>query len=167
VTFLGDSPHAQKDRRYVFSVMTEPATKDGVILLVDDNPDDIFLTKRAFGRAGIKHVVKSVGGGAETIAYLAGDAPYDDRVKYPLPALVLLDIKMPAINGFEVLRWLRRQPHLAHLCVVMLTSSDDLKDVNLAYMLGAKSFLVKPLSSWNATDLAHSLENLLAMAGSK
>ena len=145
--------------------MIAPDSTMSVILLVDDNPDDIFLTRRAFERAELRHQVQSVSGGAEAIAYLAGESPFDDRTKYPLPDLMLLDIKMPATDGFEVLRWARRQSHLARLNIVMLTSSDDLRDVNLAYMLGAKSFLVKPLSSWNATDLAHSLENLLATAG--
>jgi CheY-like chemotaxis protein len=143
--------------------MMETAAKQSVILLVDDNPDDIFLTKRAFERAGVPHQVQSATGGAEAIAYLAGDSPFHDRIQYPLPDLMLLDIKMLAVDGFEVLRWVRRQSQLSRLKVVMLTSSDDLRDVNLAYMLGANSFLVKPLNFWNAADLARSLENLLAM----
>lgn len=173
---LGDTPQegsfpplvevftpAPVDRQVVISCVMEPAAKQSVILLVDDNPDDIFLTKRAFDRAGVTHQVPSVTGGAEAIAYLSGDSPFQDRIQYPLPDLMLLDIKMPAVDGFEVLRWVRRQSHLSRLNVVMLTSSDDLRDVNLAYMLGANSFLVKPLNFWNAADLSRSLENLLAM----
>ena len=154
---------APQNRQAVFSSMTEPGAKRSLILLVDDNPDDIFLTQRAFERAGVPHQVRSASGGVEAIAYLAGDPPFQDRIKYPLPDLMLLDIKMPAVDGFEVLRWVRRQSHLSRLNVVMLTSSDDLRDVNLAYMLGANSFLVKPLNFWNAADLARSLESLLAL----
>jgi len=145
--------------------MTESGVKRSVILLVDDNLDDLFLTRRAFERAGVKHEVQSVSSGAEAIAYLAGNSPYDDRISHPLPHLILLDIKMPATGGFDVLRWVRRQPQFVRLCVVMLTSSDDLRDVNQAYMLGANCFLVKPLDFWNAADLSSSIERLLEMNG--
>jgi CheY-like chemotaxis protein len=143
-------------------MLERPATRS-LILLVDDNLDDIFLTKRAFDRAGVNHEVQSLSSGAEAIAYLAGNPPYDDRVKHPLPDLMLLDIKMPATDGFDVLRWVRRQPQFARLCIVMLTSSDDLRDVNQAYMLGANCFLVKPLDFWNAADLSRSIQHLLEM----
>lgn len=145
--------------------MPVPPDTRSVILLVDDNLDDIFLTKRAFQRAELKHLVQSVSSGSDAIAYLSGDSPYADRSVHPLPNLVLLDIKMPAIDGFDVLRWIRRQPQLSRLCVVMLTSSDDLRDVHLAYMLGANCFLVKPLNAWNPSDLSRSLERLLALSG--
>jgi len=95
------------------------------------------------------------------MAYLNGDPPYHDRVKYPLPNLVLLDIKMPGMNGFEVLKWIRHQPSLAGLCVVMLTSSDQIRDANKAYQFGANSFLVKPLDFWNVEELMRSLDLLL------
>jgi CheY-like chemotaxis protein len=145
--------------------MTESAAKRSVILLVDDNPDDLFLTKRAFERAGVKHEVQTLSSGAQAIAYLAGNSPYNDRIKHPMPDLMLLDIKMPATDGFDVLRWVRGQRHFAPLCIVMLTSSDDLQDVNRAYMLGANCFLVKPLDFWNAADLSHSIQHLLQMKG--
>ncbi len=76
--------------------------------------------------------------------------------------MVLLDIKMPGTDGFDVLRWIRHQPQFAPLCIVMLTSSDEIRDVNLAYQLGANSFLVKPLDFWNAAELSRSLGRLLA-----
>jgi DNA-binding response OmpR family regulator len=79
------------------------------------------------------------------IAYLRGDDKYADRRRYPLPGLLLLDLKMPRKNGFEVLQWLREQPEFAQLQVVVLSSSDEIKDINRAYELGANSFLVKPM----------------------
>ena len=145
--------------------MTESAATRSLILLVDDNVDDIFLTKRAFERAGVKHEVQSLTSGAEALAYLSGNPPYENRVRHPLPDLMLLDIKMPATDGFDVLRWVRGQPQLARLRIVMLTSSDDLRDVNKAHMMGANCFLVKPLDFWNAADLSRSIEHLLEMNG--
>lgn len=130
------------------------------ILLVEDNEDDVVLIERAFQRAGLRHLVSSVRSGATAIAYLRGDSPYHDRLAYPLPDLVLLDIKMPGIDGFQVLRWIRSNPEFARLVVVMLTSSDEIRDVNLAYHLGANSFLVKPLDFWNAAELARSISKL-------
>jgi CheY-like chemotaxis protein len=142
--------------------VTEINQKEQPILLIEDNEDDITLIKRAFEQAGLQHAIHSVRFGAEGMAYLKGERPYDDRLKYPLPALVLLDIKMPRINGFEVLKWIREQRDFSRLCVVMLTSSDEIRDVNLAYQLGATSFLVKPLDFWNAGELSRSLGRLLA-----
>ncbi len=130
--------------------------------MVEDNPDDVMLIRRAFERAGVRHPIHRVPSGQEALAYFKGDSPYWDRVTYPLPALVLLDIKMNGTDGFEVLRWIRRQPDFSRLCVVMLTSSDEIRDVNYAYSLGANSFLVKPLDFWNAAELSRSLQRLFA-----
>jgi CheY-like chemotaxis protein len=142
--------------------MAESTTRERVVLLVDDNEDDILLIRRAFERAGLTHHIESVHSGIEAIAYLTGEAPYKDRFRYPLPNMILLDIKMPALDGFEVLRWVRQQQEFSSLCVVMLTTSDQIRDVNHAYQLGATSFLVKPLDFWNAAELSRSLDKLLA-----
>jgi CheY-like chemotaxis protein len=83
--------------------------------------------------------------GEQAIAYLKGEGKYASREEYPLPSLLLLDLKMPRKNGFDVLEWIRQQPGLGSLRVVVLTSSDEIRDVNRAYQLGANSFLVKPL----------------------
>lgn len=144
----------------------EPTEQKASILLVEDNEDDVLLIRRAFERGLVGNPLESVRGGSEAIAYLNGDSPYWDRVKYPLPSLVLLDIKMPGADGFDVLRWIRRQPQFTRLCVVMLTSSDEIRDVNLAYKLGANSFLVKPLDFWNAAELSRSIHQMLAKATS-
>ena len=144
--------------------MTKSGDNGRPILLVEDNQDDIILIKRAFERAGLRHRIQAVTSGLDAMAYLKGEAPYMDRFKHPFPDLVLLDIKMPLTDGFDVLRWIRRQPAFAKLCVVMLTSSDEIRDVNLAYQLGANSFFVKPLDFWNAAELCRSLDLLFAKA---
>jgi CheY-like chemotaxis protein len=123
-----------------------------------------MLVSRAFQRSGLNHSFCSVPSGEEAIAYFKGDFPYSDRIGYPLPVMVLLDIKLTGTNGFDVLRWVRRQPQFGKLCIVMLTNSDQIRDVNYAYSLGANSFLVKPLDFWNAAELLNSLEHLLARA---
>lgn len=132
------------------------------ILLVENNQDDILLILRAFQRAGVTRRIQPVTSGMDAVDYLQGKPPYDDRKKYPSPAMVLLDIKMPGMDGFEVLAWIRQQWEFFQLSVVMLTNSDHIRDVNEAYHLGANSFLVKPLDFENAGELARSLDVLLA-----
>ena len=116
-----------------------------VILLAEDREDDILLIRKAFQQAFINNPLQVVRDGEEAIAYLSGEGKYSNRSEYPLPELMLLDLKMPRMNGFEVLEWIRRQPSLSSLRVVVLTASDLMRDVNTAYKLGANSFLVKPV----------------------
>ncbi|MBA2848957.1 response regulator [Thermosulfuriphilus ammonigenes] len=117
-----------------------------LILLVEDDPNDVILIKRAFDRARIANPIQVAQDGEEAIAYLAGSEPYHDRSLYPLPMLVLLDLKMPRKSGFDVLAWIRAQEVLRRLPVVVLTSSKDTPDINRAYDLGANSYLVKPVA---------------------
>jgi CheY-like chemotaxis protein len=129
---------------------------------VEDEENDALLIRRAFERAGINDSLQRVCNGLEALAYLSGDPPFQDRNRYPLPFVVMLDIKLPLMDGFEVLKWIRKQPAFLSLCVVMLTSSDDMRMVNRAYRLGANSFFVKPLDFWNAGELIRSLQRVLA-----
>lgn len=116
------------------------------ILLVEDDPNDIILIKRAFTKSNIENPIQVVEDGEEAIAYLAGQGHYGNRERYPLPILILLDLKLPRTSGHEVLEWLRRQPGLKRLTVVVLTSSQQINDINRAYDLGANSYLVKPVT---------------------
>ena len=115
-----------------------------VILLAEDREDDVELIRRAFKEGKIDNPLFVVRNGEETVAYLKGEGRYQTRDEYPLPDLLLLDLKMPRMDGFEVLRWVRLQPGFSSLLVVVLTSSEEIRDVNKAYQLGANSFLVKP-----------------------
>lgn len=120
-------------------------SKEQTILLVEDDPNDVVLVQRAFHKAGLPNLLKTVSNGAQTIDYLRGDGAYANRDRFPLPFLILLDLKMPGTDGFEVLRWARAEPELKRLLIVVLTSSLLQADVDRAYELGANSYLVKPV----------------------
>ncbi len=115
------------------------------ILLVEDNSTDVLMVRRAFRKANLLHPLQVVDDGDKAVAYLGGQGPYADRGQYPLPVLLLLDLKLPRRSGLEVLGWLRQQEGLRRLPVVVLTSSKESSDVNRAYDLGANSYLVKPV----------------------
>ena len=115
------------------------------ILLVEDNYDDVLLIKRAFRKVKIDPPMSIVADGDEAIAYLEREGQYADKDKFPSPLLVLLDLKLPRRSGLEVLAWIRQQPKLKHLLVVVLTSSKDNSDLARAYDLGVNSYLVKPV----------------------
>lgn len=116
------------------------------VLVADDCSDDAFFLKRGFINSGINVPVKFVSDGAAAMDYLSGKEHYADRAAHPFPRLLLLDVKMPVMDGFSVLRWLRDQPQLKRLPVCMFSSSSEWQDVNRAYDLGANSYLVKPVS---------------------
>ena len=136
---------------------------DPIILLAEDREDDVLLICRAFERADRDHRIQVVHDGDQAVAYLAGQAEYADRIRYPFPDLLLLDLKMPRLDGFEVLKWIRQHPVLSPLRVIVLTSSDQIRDVNLAYQLGANAFLVKPVEFEGFVQLVQMLEYWLQM----
>ncbi len=116
------------------------------ILLVEDDPNDIFLIERAFRRANLNHPIHVVKDGDEAVMYLEGQYCYKERENYPLPALILLDLKLPRRSGLEVLEWLKQQPLLKRIPVVVLTSSRENVDVDRAYDMGVNSYLIKPVA---------------------
>lgn len=118
---------------------------DYTILLVEDNPDDVLLIQRAFKKANLVNPVVVVGDGEKAIEYLSGSGAYAERSRFPLPVLILLDLKLPRKSGHEVLGWVKQHAALKRIPVVVLTSSTETVDVNRAYDLGANSYLVKPV----------------------
>jgi len=128
------------------------------VLLADDDENDILLLRMAFAKAGLAKNLLCVKNGAEAIQYLNGEGAYADRERYPFPCLMLLDLKMPFRNGFEVLNWIRAQETLKHLVVTVLTASKDEGDVKRAYDLCVNSYLVKPNSAGRLDDLVKRLK---------
>ncbi len=128
-----------------------------VILLVEDLEDDVFMISHALERGCINNPLRVVRDGEEAIAYLKGDGQYADRAEYPLPDLVLLDLRLPGKDGFDVLRWIRQQTHFNALRIVVLTASSNVRDVSLAYQLGASSFLVKSVDFQQLVALGRTL----------
>ena len=124
------------------------------ILLVEDNEDDVFLMIRALKAAGVELPLQTVGDGRLALDYLSGVGAYRDRSLYPVPGLILLDIKLPQLSGLEVLRWLRAEPDLRRTVVIILTSSNHPGDVRQAYDLGANSYIVKPASFQQLVEFA-------------
>jgi CheY-like chemotaxis protein len=120
-------------------------TPHRTILLVEDDPNDYRLMQRAFDKAELTQHVVRVANGDDAVSYIAGEEQFSDRDENPLPALMLLDIKLPRRSGFEVLSFIRkRKDPICRLPIVMLSASRQSVDVNKAYELGANSYLTKP-----------------------
>lgn len=136
---------------------------ESTILLAEDDNDDAFLMSRAFRKAHLLNPIVRVNDGEQAIAYLRGEGEYADRERFPLPFLLLLDLNMPRVSGFEVLQWLRQQPELRRLLVVILTSSTRDLDVKHAYDLGANSYLSKPASFEELIQLLNRLQGYWLM----
>lgn len=117
----------------------------GQILLVEDNDNDVLLTRLAFAKAGIANPHYVVGSAEEAMAYLKGEGQFSDGVRFPLPVLLLLDLTLPGLSGFELIKWIRSQPELKTVLVAVLTGSSKEKDAEHAEQLGANFFLSKPL----------------------
>jgi CheY-like chemotaxis protein len=121
-------------------------TANDPILLVEDDPSQSEVIQQVLALDRIVNRIVAVSSGEEAIDYLAGRGRFADRAVFPLPSLVLLDLKLPNLNGFEVLNWIRNSPTLQKMPVVVLTGSSDSGDIERAYTLGANSYLVKPFT---------------------
>lgn len=128
------------------------------ILLVEDNRMDVELTLDAFKEARLLNTIYVSPNGQDALNYLFGRDKYADRITYPMPNLVLLDLKLPGIDGFEVLRQVKSAPILKRLPVVILTSSKEEGDRALTYDIGANSYIVKPVSFDGFLDVIKQIE---------
>ncbi|MBL0226540.1 MAG: response regulator [Geobacteraceae bacterium] len=127
------------------------------ILLVEDNPDHAVLVMRSLGDFKVANRILHVEDGQAALDYLSGNGPYADRMTYPLPNLILLDLRLPKIDGLEVLREIKANAGLKPIPVVVLTTSDAEQDLTKAYEFGANSFLTKPIDFLEFTSLMRDL----------
>ena len=125
-----------------------------LILLVEDSEEDILLFTDALNRSGLGNPVRVVRDGVEAIAYLTGQVPFSDRKSFPPPKVLLLDLTLPKMSGWEVLQWVRSNPQFKGLLVVVLTASLMATDLQRAYQMGANSFLAKPCRPEELQNLA-------------
>ena len=137
---------------FVDATMSQP-----VILLAEDDANDVFLFRRAVRKAGLPSTIIDVPDGREAVHYLCGKPPYADRALFPVPNLLLLDLKMPLMDGFDLLGWIQTRPELAHLPAVVLSSSTIESDIKKARNLGARDYLIKPS---DASELLRMVEEL-------
>jgi len=126
------------------------------VLLVEDNPDDVFLMRRVFKKTRIQARLLVVTDGKQAVSYLEGTGDYQDRHLYPLPGLVFLDLKLPFLHGFVVLAWIRKQVNLNDVHVIILTSSMEDQDREKAAAFGSP-YLVKPPTSQMLLEAISSL----------
>ncbi|ACB73459.1 response regulator [Opitutus terrae] len=126
--------------------------KNGTILVIDDSPADRELILHCMRLAGVQAPVQLLGDGAEALAYLKGQPPFDDRDRYPYPCMVITDLKMPVVDGLGLLEFLRNHPELAVIPTIVLSGSSDADDVEVSYLLGASSYIVKPPTASELCD---------------
>jgi CheY-like chemotaxis protein len=118
--------------------------KPAPILYAEDDEDDVFLMKRAFKLVGIDHPLRIVPDGKSAIEFLSALDGRSTREEFPMPCLLLLDLKMPRESGFDVIRWARACPATSALPIVVVTSSNQESDMHRAYLLGANGYVIKP-----------------------
>lgn len=128
------------------------------ILQVDDDPNDIFLLQHAMKKAGVANPIQVARDGQRAIDYLKGAGKFANREEFPLPCLVLLDLKLPYVMGLDVLEWIRQQPGMC-LIVILLTASAEDADIETAYRLGANAFLTKPSTAGELEDMAKAIKD--------
>jgi CheY-like chemotaxis protein len=129
-------------------------SRNATILYVEDEADDVFFMRMAFRKTQLSPRLEVVEDGQRAIAYLAGEGPFSDRTRHPVPSLVLLDLNLPVYSGFEVLAWLRSRAEFKQLSVVVFSSSGRPEDRARAQQLGASGYLLKPASGLDFTQVA-------------
>ena len=124
-----------------------------LILIVEDEEDDAKLLQVLLTNCGIANPVRVALSGEEAMNYLAGGPPFANRTAYPQPRIVFIDLKLPGMSGFDLLRWTKAHPELKNSFVVVLSATGDLMSVQAAYSLGANSFLIKPCRAADLENL--------------
>ncbi len=128
------------------------------ILQIEDDPNDVFLLKHAMKKAGMTNSVQVASDGQEAIDYLSGAGKFADREQFPLPALVLLDLKLPFVMGLDVLKWIREQLNVAPVVIILTASAED-EDIASAYQLGANAFLTKPSEASKLQEIVNAIKD--------
>jgi CheY-like chemotaxis protein len=128
------------------------------ILQVEDDPNDVFLFKHAVKKVGVTNPMQVASDGQEAIDYLSGAGKFADRDQFPLPGLILLDLKLPFVMGLDVLKWIREQPNPAPV-VIILTASAEEEDIATAYRLGANAFLTKPSEASKLQEIVKAIKD--------
>jgi CheY-like chemotaxis protein len=129
------------------------------ILYVEDEENDVFFMRYAWAQLEMKNPLQIVTDGEQAVHYLSGEGRYANRAEHPLPGLVLLDLKLPRLSGLDVLRWIRQQPAIHLLPVIVLSSSNKPQDVCNAYALRANAYLVKPTHANGLMEMIASLKD--------
>lgn len=137
--------------------------EQSALLIVEDDPDALFLLKRALIKAGMESPVRVAVDGEEAVAYLSGRGIFADRTSHPLPCLILLNLKLPKKSGLEVLEWIRQQPRLRRIPVVIVTTSGEERDERRAIELGAREYTVKPIDPAGLMRLAKKVRKYTGM----
>lgn len=123
------------------------------ILIVEDSADDAKLLQRLLSRAGILNPIRVLLNGEDAMSYLDGQPPYSDRKEWPLPSVIILDLKMPGIHGFQFLEWCKRHSHCLETMLIILSGHGDTTTIRRGYALGAHSFLTKPCRAIDLDNL--------------
>jgi CheY-like chemotaxis protein len=130
-----------------------PIQENRIILLVEDDDNDVFFFRRALEKAGLDLPWRMVSDGEQALQYLTGQGIFAERTSHPLPDIIFLDLKLPYVNGLEVLEFIQKDTFLSSIDVIVLTSSPEERDRKRAYELGAKEYLVKPATPKTLLEL--------------
>jgi CheY-like chemotaxis protein len=159
-----DSNRAQIQARSNGTGQARACRRPVTVLHVDDDPNDTTLLQVACAKAAVNFELHNVAEGSQVIEYLSGIGKYSDRTRYQMPGLILLDLKMPRVEGLEVLKWIRNHSTLNNLPVIVLSGSELQDDIRQAYAVGANSYLVKPPSLSLLISLVREIGNQLPRA---
>jgi CheY-like chemotaxis protein len=128
------------------------------VLIADDSETDIFFLLRAFAASGVKNPIQVVRSGLEALDYLKGEGKFSDRIRYPVPRIVFLDLAMPKLDGYQILQWKQTRADYRNVLFVAMSNFDSAQSINRAYISGASTFLSKPLDSNDVRNLVEAFD---------